>query len=587
MHHPPKSRIYLHRAPARHACLLVAFSLILPPLTSAAAQDVSLPTQGQSSSEIQAGIASLKHNDAATARLRFSEALRADPGSADALVWRGIAENQLKQFSNAEQDFTAALSIDPNRLPAHYNLALTLIRLGKTDRAIDELRTVVQAQPGQLEPEYNLAILLEQRHQFEEAIDHLNAAHRTHPDDIPVIQHLLSDLDATGKTDEAAAILNPLLTSTSIDTRKSVGTMLLQAGDYSAASILFESVLRDSPANRETERLLAWAYIGAQEHSKAIDLLKPLAAADSSGESAYLLGVAYEATGDVDEAKIAYETAIRSNPRNGRAAYHLGMIEASTPERLPTAVSYLRKAMSLEPENPAYGMALGRCLLEQNNAAEALRVLQRIRTEGTEAGERDLLLGIAEIAVRGPASAIPTLERSVREDPSLALSQNILGFCYLQGGETAKAAAAYGKASDLKPQSRIFAHSAAIGFDRANNPEQAYVYAQRAAALPDAIADDHFQLGRLLAKVGKPQEAIQELEEAIASNPDSEEAYFILARCYSQVGDNTQANLWVSKLKELQKRNAGGRAAAHTGTAPLNSSTLFQGAPDSSAAPTH
>jgi len=587
MHRSTKSRNYLHRAPARYACLFIALSSFLSPFASAAVQDAPLPAQGPGSSEIQAGIASLKRNDAATARLRFSEALRANPGSADALVWRGIAENQLKQFSNAEQDFTAALSIDPNRLPAHYNLALTLIRLGKTDRAIDELRTVVQAQPGRLEPEYNLAILLEQQHRLDEAIDHLNAAHRKRPDDILVIQHLLFYLDATGQKDEAVAILNLLLTSTSLDTRKSVGTALLQAGDYSAASILFESVVRDSPANRETKRLLALAYIGAQEHSRAIDLLKPLSAADSSGESTYLLGVAYEATADIEDAKIAYENAIRSNPRNGRAAYHLGMIEASSPEHLPAAVNYLRNAVSLEPENPAYGMALGKCLLEQNNAAEALRVLQRVRTEGKEAGERDLLLGIAEIAVRGPASAIPTLERSVRQDPSLALSENILGFCYLNDGETAKAAAAYAKASDLKPQSRIFAHSAAIGFDRANDPEQAYVYAQRAAALPDAIADDHFQLGRLLAKAGKPQEAIPELKQAIDSKPDSEEAYFILARCYSQVGDNSQANLWVSKLKELQERNAGGRAATRTSAAPISSSELFHGAPDSSGPPIH
>jgi tetratricopeptide (TPR) repeat protein len=587
VHHLPKSSKYLHRALAWQVCLLVAFGLFFSPVASAVLQDAPLPAQGPGSSEIQAGIASLKHNDAATARLRFSEALRADPTSVDALVWRGVAENQLKQFSNAEQDFTAALIIDPNRLPAHYNLALTLIRLGKTDRAVEELRTVVQAQPGRLEPEYNLAILLEQQHRLDEAIDHLNAAHRTRPDDISVIQHLLIDLDATGQKDEALALLNLLLTSTSADTRKSVGTTLLQAGEYTAASILFESVLRDAPADRKAKHLLAWAYIGAREHSKAIDLLKPLATADSGGESAYLLGVAYEANGDIENAKSAYDTAIRTNPRNGRAAYHLGMIEASTPEKLPAAVNYFSKAVSLEPENPAYGIALGKCLLEQNSAVEAQRVLQRVRTEGAEAGERDLLLGIAEIAIRGPASAIPTLERSVREDPSLALSENILGFCYLNAGETAKAAVAYGKASDLMPESRIFAHSAAIGFDRANDPDRAYVYAQRAVALPDAIADDHFQLGRLLAKAGKPQEAIQELNQAIASNPDSEEAYFILARCYSQVGNSAQADLSVSRLKELQKKTAGGQAAARTGAAPLTSSTLFHGAPDTSAAPIH
>jgi tetratricopeptide (TPR) repeat protein len=557
---------------ALRACLLVAFNIILSPLASSALQDVPAPAQGPGSAEIQAGIASLQHNEAAAAKLRFGAALRADPRSVDALVWRGIAENQLKEFGAAAQDFNTALGIDPNRLPAHYNLALSLIRLGKTDRAIDELRIVVKAQPGLLEPEYNLAILLEQQHQLNEAIDHLAAAHRTRPDDI-------SDLNATGRKDEALPLLNVLLASTSADTRKTLGTELLKAGDYSAASILFESVLRESPANREVELLLAWAYIGAQDDSKAIDLLKPEEATDSSGESAYLLGFAYEAAGAIEDAKSAFETALQHDPHNGRAAYHLGVIESSSPEQLPSAVGYLRKAVSLEPANPAYGIALAKCLLEQNSAGEALRVLQRIRVEGPEAGERDLLLGISEITLRGPVSAAPTVERSVQEDPSLALSHNILGFCYLAQGKTAKAAVAYGKASDLNPASRIFAHSAAIAFDRANDPDHAYVYAQRAAALPNAVADDHSLLGRLLAKAGKPQEAIQELNQAVAANPNSEETYYTLARCYSQIGDNTHANFWVSKLKELQKRTDEVRATAHASGNTPTPSALLQGAP--------
>ncbi len=575
------SRLNAHRLTDRHACLMILFCLCLAPLASSVLPQAIPLANGVAASQIQAGIALLKHDDAAAAKLRFNEALRADPRSADALIWRGIAENQLKQFSSAEQDFNTALAIDPSRLAARYNLALSLIRLGESDRALDELRMVVNAQPGMLAPEYNLAILLEQRHQFDEAIDHLYAAHRTHPDDIPVLEHLLMDLDATGRNQEAQPLFNLLLVSFSAEARKSVGATLLQAGDYAGASVLFESVLRDSPDDREVKRLLAWAYIGTQKDAEAINLLRADAVTDQSGESAYLLGVAYEASGSIEDAKSAYESALRMDPHDGRAAYHLGMIAASRPGQLASAVHYLREAVSLEPDNPSYGLALGKCLLEQNNSSEALRLLQGLRTEGREAGEKDLLLGIAEIALRGPASATPALERSVGEDPSLALAENILGFCYLNQGATEKAAAAYGKASDLEPASRIFAHGAAIAFDRANDPDRAHFYAQRAAALPDASDADHLLLGRLLAKAGKPREAIAELNLAVASNPNSQEAYFMLARCYAQMGNDTQANFWVSKLKELQKTSANSGAATHAVSTPLTPSALFQGAPDS------
>lgn len=577
-----KSCMNSHRALDRHTRLLIVFSVFLAPLPSSALQEATPVTaNGPAESQIQAGIALLKHNDAAAAKLRFSEALRSDPRSTDALVWRGIAENQLQQFSSAKQDFDSALAIDPSLLDARYNLALSLIRLGESDRALDDLRMVVSAQPGMLEPEYNLAILLEQKHQLDEAIDHLEAAHRSHPDDIPVLEHLLIDLDATGRNEEAQPLFNFLVSSSTAESRKSAGTALLQAGDYAGASVLFESVLRESPVSHEVKRLLAWAYIGMHRNAEAIDLLKADAVTDGSGESAYLLGVAYEASGSIEDARNAYASAFRFDPHNGRAAYHLGMIASSRPGQLNSALHYLREAVSLEPENPSYALALGKCLLEQNNPSEALRVLHRLQVQGPEAGEKDLLLGIAEIVLRGPSSAAPALERSVVEDPSLALAQNILGFCYLNQGATGKAAAAYGKASDLKPESRIFAHSAAVAFDRANDPERAHFYAQRAAALPDANGEDHFLLGRLLAKAGKPQEAVAELNQAIASNPDSQEAYYILARCYSQMGNDTQANYWVSKLKELQKTNADSGTTMHPVSTPLTSSALFQGAPDS------
>lgn len=560
-------------------CSQIALSLFLSPLCSFAFQTGAPTGAASASPEIEAGISLLQRNNAADAKLRFNAALRSDPRSVNALIWRGVAENQLKQYSEAEQDFTAALRIDPNQLPAHYNLALSLIRLGQADRAIDELREVVKAQPGVLESEYNLALLLEQKHALDEAIEHLNAAHRTRPDDVPVIQHLLIDLDATGRKDESHELLNVFVPSTSTEVRKATGVALLEAGDYSSASVVLESVRREAPGSHETDLLLARAYIGAQEDFKAVDVLKPEESADTSGDVSDLLGLAYEAAGATQEAKSAFEAAVKINPRNARAEYDLGILESAVPDQFGSALDHLRAAASLEPENPAFALALGKGLLEQNKAREALPVLQRTHAQGPEAGERDLLLGISEITIEGPASAVSTLERAVSEDPTLALSHNILGFCYLTQGDMAKAAAAYAKASDLNQVSRLFAHSAAVAFDRSNDQRLALLYAERAAALPDANGEDHSLLGKLFFKAGQLKDAIRELNEAVALNPDSEESYYLLARCYMQSGENDQANAWVSKLKELQKRHK----TANTNTNVLKSSVLLQGAPDSAA----
>lgn len=557
------------------------FAVILPPFqcNGAAVQAGAVLEPDPAAAEIASGIRLLSNRQPTAAKVRFSAAVRANPRSTDALTWRGITENQLKEYREATLDFNAALRIDPSNLPAHYNLALSLIRMGQDDGAIEHLKAVVNAQPGVLEPEYNLAILLERKHATEEAVQHLQAAYRARQNDVGVIQHLLVDLFLLGRADEAQPILEQLLTIASPEVQQQVGKSLLEAGQFSQAIPLLENAHAQAQPKREADILLARAYIGAQEDAKAINLLSPAETTDGTGESAYWLGMAYSDTGVTQEARHAFEYAIKANPRNGRAFYHLGMIEAITPEKMPAAIRDLREATRLEPRNPTYGIILGKILLQHDDAQGAIVSLQQVHSEGLEAAERDLLLGIAQITVSGARQAIPTLTRAASEDPSLALTQNMLGFCYFVQGDLAKAAASYRRASDLSPQTRIYAHGAAVAFDLLNDRDQAMVYAARAVALPEATGEDHYLVGKLSAKAGRKEDAIRELNEAIALNPDLDASYYLMARTYMQMGETAKATEWIARLKELKQKHERTYAEAVKNAKSIKSSTLLQGAP--------
>jgi tetratricopeptide (TPR) repeat protein len=557
--------------------LLVAASLLPLAYRDSAAQAGSATKPDSVAADIASGIHLLQSREPAAAKQKFSAALTADPRSADALTWRGITENQLKQYEEAIRDFEAALAIDPNQLPAHYNLALSLIRVGQTDRAIEQLKIVVRVQPGVLEPEYNLAILLEEKHLTAEAVEHLKTINGAQQNDPGILQHLLVDLFVLGRTDEAQPILEQLRTASAAEAQMHAAKALLEAGQFRPAIQLLE----DEHAQRghESDMLLARAYIGAQENVQAIKLLNPTEKTDSTGETAYLLGVAHLAAGEMPEAKDAFEYAIKTNPRNARALYHLGMMQSDIPEQLFTALRDLREATRLEPSNPAYGIALGKILLQHNDAQEAMVLLQRVHAEGPESAERDLLLGIAQITVRGPGQAVPSLLRATSEDPSLALSYNMLGFCYFVQGDLAKAAAAYRQASDLNPETRIFAHGAAVALDRSNDAEDAMVYAARAVSLPGANGEDHYLVGKLLAKAGRNEDAVRELNEAIELSPDLDAAYYLLGRTYMQMGETAKATGWIRKLKDLKEKHERSYAEEMRNAKPIKSSTLLQGAP--------
>jgi tetratricopeptide (TPR) repeat protein len=558
--------------------LLLAASLFTPIPQSVLGQTAETDGSGRANADIENGTQLFRNHDAAGAKLKFSAAVKENPHSADALTWRGIAENQLKEYSEAERDFEAALLINSDEMSAHYNLALSLIRLKKTGEAIEQLRIVTSAHPGVVEPEYNLAILLEGKNATAEAVAHLKAAYRTQPGDTGVAQHLLIDLLDLGRADEAQPILEQFRSSAPADLQEQVGTALIEARHFPQAVFLLEGTQPETQAGSKVSLLLARAYIGAQQYTKAIALTQPSGTIDRTGESAYLLGLAYFGAGMMPEAKSAFAQAVLANPRNGAAQYHLGMIQSKGSEQPEEAMHHLREAVRLEPSNMVYTIALSRALLQQDHPEDAKILLQRLHPANTEAAERDLLLGIAQISTSGVSEAAPILERAVAEDSSLPLSHNILGFCYFYQGDYARAAQAYQKASDMRPDVRIFAHDAAIAFERSNSSDQALIYAMRATALPSAGGEDHALVGKLLAKAGRKDDAIRELKQAAALSPDMDEPYYLLAHTYMQMGDMAQATQWNTKLTELKQKHDRAYAARKNSTS-VTSSTLLKGAP--------
>lgn len=528
---------------------------------------------------IVSGIQQLQAGNFEKAKVEFTAAIEADPHSADALTWRGICENRLGQYQEALNDLRAALRIDPHALPARYNLALTEIRLGQTDAAIEGLEAFVKAQPGAVDAQYNLAILLEKKRSIAEAVEHLRVAERAQPGDLVVDEHLLLDDLALGDSVEAQQILERLRTANvAPEDQVQIGNALVGAGHFSEAAALIESARSRLPASKSVDLLLARAYIGARKYTDAIRLLKPSEGKDANGDAAYLLGLAYGASGATEQAEEAFQAAARANPRDPRPLFHLGMLDSTVPERRQLALENLRRAVQLDPQNASYAIGLSKLQLEANDPKGAIKVLQDVHAGGVEAAERSLLLGIAQVTVNGAAAAIPTLQHAIQLDPAIALSHNVLGFCYFSRGDYAHAAGEYRQASNLSPSTLLFAYDTALAYERANQLKDALVYAKRAVSLPSARAEDHYLVGKLYAESGHKQEAIRELEIAVQMNPSFDDPYYLLARTYMKMGDRAKAVAWNQKLTALKQEQARSYAAQKSSRpSQMSSSSLLHG----------
>jgi cytochrome c-type biogenesis protein CcmH/NrfG len=78
-------------------------------------------------------------------------------------------------------------------------------------------------------------------------------------------------------------------------------------------------------------------------------------------------------------------------------------------------------------------------------------------------------------------------------------------------------------------------------------------FAQLAAREPER-ADHHYWLGRTLVRQGELDEAVRQLERAIALDPDLSDAYVFLAAAYERSGKREMASQTLKKYAELGAR---------------------------------
>ncbi|HTJ43138.1 MAG TPA: tetratricopeptide repeat protein [Kofleriaceae bacterium] len=94
-----------------------------------------------------------------------------------------------------------------------------------------------------------------------------------------------------------------------------LGGMLRARGMLDAAAIEYEKGLTASPGDPFIGGKLARTYVELGKHDRAIELAKPIAAADDADPTpAVTLGIAYAARGDWEPAAGAFEQALRITP---------------------------------------------------------------------------------------------------------------------------------------------------------------------------------------------------------------------------------------------------------------------------------
>jgi tetratricopeptide (TPR) repeat protein len=341
-----------------------------------------------------------------------------------------------------------------------------------------------------------------------------------------------------------------------IDSALSSTSSSLQQGAYAAAIEILQP-LATSACDPRITLLLAAALEGSGDREKAAQALiqgHTLYPANNSISAS--LARAYLTRGDTASAAAALDT-FHPGPTTPPQEMQEAIIVFLAAHRLPQAQKVAEAAYKTYPSLDSL-LLLANVLQSQGRFKEVNLMLNAKR--GAYSGSPKFLITLAESEFDAMIydAARTDLEHAVALDSASYQAHFLLGNVLVKLADPDRAEKEYRTAIELSPrQPRTYYQLAIVLRDKQDEPGQEQMLRQALIA-DDRYAPAHCELGKLLVAQNHLPEAVAELNLSIQSNPQYEQAYFLLAKAYSTLGDKEKSAVMAKKFTEVRTENRRG-----------------------------
>jgi tetratricopeptide (TPR) repeat protein len=293
----------------------------------------------------------------------------------------------------------------------------------------------------------------------------------------------------------------------------------------------------------------AWVVVAAQPASFDDELRRGLVALENN---------------KLTEAKLSLEQASRLQPANPRvwmalaqtylrskqtgpanaAAKRAEALAADSPViQHALAIYYsetgdFTKATEMARHDEGFTFHLGQGLLGRGDFSGALGFFEAARGRFPKSAQIELAYGVAAYGQRRFTDSIDAFLRVIRIDPSVEQPYVFLARLLDQAGDRlGQITAAYGAWEKAAPGNclPVCLHAKALSA-AGGDPAEIEAELRRSIQLNGAYWESHFELGVLLAKNRRWEDAAAELARGIELNPKHAAAHFQLARVYEKLG---------------------------------------------------
>jgi tetratricopeptide (TPR) repeat protein len=329
-------------------------------------------------------------------------------------------------------------------------------------------------------------------------------------------------------------------------------------GDLATAIARYEEILRIAPRLGPAYNNLGALYFRQREYQKAARVLEAgLKISPAMPSASALLGISLFEMGEYGKARPRLEAALR-NAADSNAEMYL-VHDLTKLGDYETAETHLRQMAGREPKNQEVWYLLAKIHLKLSE--QDLAKMNAIDPHSVLAHE---LSGEMMEAMNNYDGAVVELKKAVEMAPRRSGTHYKLGDAYYSLSQWDSATEQFQAELSVDPANCMARWKlGAIVLQRNGKPDEALTDIEGALAMCPSLTDARVDRARALIKLNRNAEAAADLEAATKADPAEPSTHFMLAKVYRALGrvQDAQAEMQAfSKLEESARAATAERA---------------------------
>jgi tetratricopeptide (TPR) repeat protein len=312
------------------------------------------------------------------------------------------------------------------------------------------------------------------------------------------------------------------------------------------------------PNYMDAHALLGRIYIEQGHSAAAVAELKWVCQQrPRSSEATYLLGVAQEKDGKLDDALASYQLSFVLDAKNLSAAIAAAEVMVAM-GRVVDAQTYVDSYMSQASSEPGMFELAGRLALMQDQYPEAAKCYQQALDLDPKNIRYREALGMAEFNSQRYAQAIEALLPLTKmpDRTPAAWVHRMLGDSYMALNRPAEARNCFQAGKELQPSEPSAWANLAKAYLATGDDTRAIMSAQQALKLQPGQDEATIVLGYAILRDGQNARAVEVLTRACQASPSSAMLQCLLGRAHAASGDAEKATRCYAAALKVEPDNA-------------------------------